>query len=125
MASDRTLDLQAAADRESALIVERDEAIRERDVMRKANITPEDAARPLGQSVEYWQDRALDFATHGDRKYAEAMAARADRDALLEAIEAERDLAIAASQGAAVDPVEHERVRVALYDTAHRIRGRT
>lgn len=42
---------------------ERDIAILERDEMRRANITPEDADRPLGQSVEYWQDRCLDHAT--------------------------------------------------------------
>ena len=35
----------------------------ERNEMRRANITPEDAARPLGQSVEYWQDRCLDHAS--------------------------------------------------------------
>lgn len=38
-------------------------AILERDEMRRANVTPEDADRPLGQSVEYWQDRCLDHAT--------------------------------------------------------------
>jgi hypothetical protein len=42
-------------------------AIRERDEMRRANVTPEDADRPLGQSVEYWQDRALDYATALDK----------------------------------------------------------
>lgn len=35
----------------------------ERDEMRRANVTPEDRERPLGQSVEYWQDRCLDHAT--------------------------------------------------------------
>lgn len=45
---------------------ERDVAILERDEMRRANVTPEDADRPLGQSVEYWQDRALDYATAYD-----------------------------------------------------------
>lgn len=34
----------------------------ERDEMRRANVTPEDRERPLGQSVEYWQDRCLDHA---------------------------------------------------------------
>lgn len=48
---------------------ERDEAIKERDIMRGANVTPEDAERPLGQSVEFWQDRALDYATHSDRQF--------------------------------------------------------
>lgn len=43
------------------------EAVIERDEMRRANVTPEDAGRPLGQSVEYWQDRCLDHATHLDR----------------------------------------------------------
>lgn len=53
------------------LRAERDEAIRERDEMRKANITPDDADRPLGQSVEYWQDRCLDHATALDRARVE------------------------------------------------------
>ena len=50
----------------------------ERDEMRKANITPEDADRPLGQSVEYWQDRTLDHATAYDEM--QARATRAERD---------------------------------------------
>lgn len=49
------------------MVRERDEAIAERDEMRRANVTPEDADRPYGQSVEYWQDRALDYATFYDR----------------------------------------------------------
>lgn len=36
---------------------------KERDEMRHANVTTEDEDRPLGQSVEYWQDRCLDHAT--------------------------------------------------------------
>lgn len=59
---------------------ERDIAILERDEMRKANITPEDAARPLGQSVEYWQDRCLDHATAFDN-------ARIERDRYRKALE--------------------------------------
>lgn len=50
---------------------ERDAAILERDEMRKANVTPEDTDRPLGQSVEYWQDRALDYATAHDKARVE------------------------------------------------------
>jgi predicted nucleic acid-binding Zn-ribbon protein len=55
---------------------ERDEAILERDEMRRANITGDDEARPLGQSVEYWQDRALDHATHMDRAHVELVASK-------------------------------------------------
>lgn len=56
---------------------ERDAAILERDEMRKANVTPEDAGRPLGQSVEYWQDRALDYATAHDKARVEIAQLRA------------------------------------------------
>lgn len=52
------------------------EAILERDELRRANVTPDDADRPLGQSVEYWQDRALDHATALDRASLQLAAQR-------------------------------------------------
>lgn len=61
------------------------EAIRERDEMRRANVTPEDADRPLGQSVEYWQEKALDYVTDADRKRVEASLARHALGAFIEA----------------------------------------
>lgn len=64
---------------EVAPVAERDEAIRERDELRAANITPEDADRPLGQSVEYWQDRCLDYATALDRARAQLREQRSGR----------------------------------------------
>lgn len=62
------------ADVHAEVARERDEAVVERDVMRKANVTPDDADRPYGQSVEYWQDKALDYASGWDKRTAELAA---------------------------------------------------
>lgn len=63
---------------------DRDQLMAERDEMRRANVTPEDADRPLGQSVEYWQDRCLDHATALDDMRVRAALLRAALDALLD-----------------------------------------
>lgn len=55
-------------------------AVRERDIMRKANVTHDDAQRPLGQSVEYWQDKALDWAGSSDHWRVRAINAEAAAD---------------------------------------------
>lgn len=68
-------------------------AILERDELRRANVTPADADRPLGQSVEYWQDRCLDHATALDRCRSELRIARFDASTAI----GERDMAVAAA----------------------------
>jgi predicted nucleic acid-binding Zn-ribbon protein len=68
------------------LEAERDAAICERDEMRAANITPEDAGRPLSQSVEYWQDRCLDHATALDAERARRKHLEKQHDEALEAL---------------------------------------
>jgi hypothetical protein len=62
-------------------------AIVERDEMRRANVTPEDADRPLGQSVRYWQDRCLDHATALDDARQRLRGAVEAGDAMASAIE--------------------------------------
>jgi hypothetical protein len=54
----------------------------ERDEMRRANVTPEDADRPLGQSVEYWQDRCLDLASALDDARVKLRAAEREGERL-------------------------------------------
>lgn len=73
--------LEKFADDGSPVQRELADAMLERDAMREANAAGDADGLPLAQTVGYWQDKALDYATTSDHLRVEWKQAEAERDA--------------------------------------------